>query len=95
MSAAPPSLPMVLLTPEQLREVVSDAVRSALPARAEPAEAEVMTRLQVAKFLQVNSHQIPVLIRKHGLPSHHVGSQWRFRRSEVLAWMAATGKGAR
>jgi excisionase family DNA binding protein len=87
---------MILLTPEELRTLVIDAVREAGVAAAQPpapAEpSEVMTREQAAEFLHVNPHQLPKLI-KEGLPAHRFGeSQWRFLKRELVDWVALGDK---
>ncbi len=80
---------VVVVTPEQLLALVSEAVRTSIQERSPSEAPEVLTREQVANLLQVNPHHVPVLVRKHGLPSHRIGSQWRFRRTEVLEWLAS------
>ena len=81
----------VQLTVEELRSLVRDAVKQELalvPKGVEPSE--VLTRKQAAELLSVNPHQMPKLI-KEGLPAHRFGvggKQWRFRRSEILQWLA-------
>lgn len=79
----------VTLTVDELRALVREAVREERSAPVEEA-AEVLTREQVARLLQVNAHFVPKLI-KQGMPAHRLGEQWRFRRSEVLAWLAKNG----
>jgi excisionase family DNA binding protein len=53
----------------------------------ETLEPEILTLKQAAALLKVNTHQIPKLIRREGLPAYRLGKQWRFRRSELLAWL--------
>lgn len=77
----------VTLTVDELRALVRDEVRAAIPTPV-PESAEILTREQVATLLQVNAHHIPLLIKKHGLPAHRLGNQWRFRREEVLGWLS-------
>ena len=81
----------VTLTVEQLADLVRKAVREELSTVKRASEAsEILTRTQAAELLSVNAHQIPKLI-KQGLPAHRFGptkKQWRFRRSEVLEWIA-------
>lgn len=83
------STAVVVLSPSDLEALINRAVGRAVAAIAPAAEeAEVMTREQAAELLQVNPHAIPKLVRE-GLPSHRLGTQWRFRRSELLAWLSA------
>jgi excisionase family DNA binding protein len=54
------------------------------------AEA-LLTTEEVAALLRVHPKQVYRLLRR-GLPGRRVGAEWRFERSEVLAW--AGGRGA-
>jgi len=85
---------VVVLSPEELEALLERAVRKAAPASApvDSAPPEVLTRKQAAELLQVDQHQIPKLVAK-GLPYSRLGTQWRFRRSEVLAWLSAQREG--
>ncbi len=83
--------PIVVLTLEQLRTVVREEVAGAL-AKAGPAENEsdILDREQAAKLIGVTTRTIPRLVKRDGLPTlRRVGKLWRFRRSEVMAWLAA------
>lgn len=81
----------ITLTLEQLSALVRSEVRDALrDERVVPsAEPEVLDYDGVAELLQVDRHTIQALVER-GLPAHPVGpkgGRWRFRRSEVLAWL--------
>ena len=78
---------LVTLTARDLKSLVREAVREAftLSERA-TSEPEILTLKQAAALLNVNHHQIPKLIRQD-LPAYRLGNQWRFRRSELLAWL--------
>jgi excisionase family DNA binding protein len=53
-----------------------------------PAEApEVMTLQQVAQFLQTDEGTARALAETGELPGRLVGSEWRFSRQAVLAWL--------
>lgn len=79
---------IVTVPASELEALVERAVRKVAPASAECEPSEVMTREQVGKFLQVDPHHVTKLARERGLPSHKLGSEWRFRRSEVLEWLS-------
>jgi excisionase family DNA binding protein len=49
----------------------------------------VLTRVQVAELLRVNIETVTKLVREDGLPCKRVGKEYRFLRSEVLAWLRA------
>ncbi len=75
-----------------------DGRRSPLLARAgEPAlghhsfrsaESEVLTLEGVAELLEVAPDQIAELAATGELPGRRIGSEWRFARAAVLAWLA-------
>lgn len=82
------SEPIVVMTGEQLRALVLDAVTSAL-ANAAPADAsDVLDCDEVATLIGVHPRTVPRLVAKDGLPTlRRIGKLWRFSRRAVLAWM--------
>jgi excisionase family DNA binding protein len=80
----------VLLTPEQLDALLQRAVREAMASvqTSGSDSPDVLTRAQAAELLQVTEHHVTRLHRKEGLPGHKLGREWRYRRSEILAWIA-------
>jgi hypothetical protein len=85
---APLSTAVVVLTPEQLRELVTSAVREALAEHAPAAAPELMDRAECARLLRLSLQQVDRLC-KRGLPYSRVGDVKRFARSAVLAWVEA------
>lgn len=87
---------VVTLTVDQLEELVGRAVRK----NATVQEAEVLTRPDVAKLLQVHPNVVSRYVKRFGLPARQVGGEWRFLRAEVMAWIdsrkpvAAEGRAA-
>lgn len=84
---------VVVLTPEQLQELVDRTIRETFASMKEAAASEgpeVLNRKQAAEVLDVTEQQISKL-RKKGLPGHKIGNLWRFRRSEILAWVSKQG----
>ena len=72
-----------------LRSEVS-CLRDLLTESCAPAaHDEVLTRSQAAKLLGVCSESVSKLVRNLGLPCKRVGKEYRFLRSEVVAWLAA------
>lgn len=63
------------------------------PPALEPP-AEILTREDAAKLLKVHPNQILHLVKQRGLPGKKMGRGWRFRHSEVLAWLGRQGQGA-
>ncbi len=52
-------------------------------------EADILTIKQVADFLQVTERAIYRLAASDGIPAFKVGGSWRFRKSDVDAWIAS------
>ena len=50
--------------------------------------AALLTSREVADLLRVHPKQVYRLIRR-GLPARRVGTEWRFDRTEVMAWSGA------
>ena len=76
---------VVQLTVDELRALIrEERVQDA----ALPSGPDVMTRADVAKLMQVHANVIGRYIRELGFPAHKIGGEWRFLRSEVLAWIA-------
>jgi excisionase family DNA binding protein len=52
------------------------------------ARSEIMTTEEVIAFLRVNTRTLYRLIRTGDFPAVRVGRQWRFRRTDLEAWLA-------
>jgi excisionase family DNA binding protein len=50
--------------------------------------SEIMTTEEVIAFLRVNTRTLYRLIRTGDFPAVRVGRQWRFRRTDLEAWLA-------
>lgn len=48
---------------------------------------EILTLEQTAEFLQVSTRTIQRMIKENRLPGRQVGSQWRFDREQLRAWV--------
>jgi excisionase family DNA binding protein len=58
-------------------------------ARAGGSDAdEVLTLEEAAALLRVAPADVAAMVDTGDLPGRRVGSQWRFARSAVLAWLA-------
>lgn len=84
------STPAYTLTIEELRELVRSEIRSAVAnVNGAVADAdEVLTRDGAARLLKCDPHKVAKLVKTDGLPGHRLGTEWRFRRGEVLAWLS-------
>lgn len=53
---------------------------------------EILTLNEVAKYLRVHPTTLYRLLEKPGFPGFRVGSDWRFKRSAIDAWVDAQRK---
>jgi excisionase family DNA binding protein len=51
------------------------------------AASEFLTTEEVITFLRVNTRTLYRLIRTGDFPAVRVGRQWRFRRTDLEAWL--------
>lgn len=84
--------PVILTTPEQLRELVRDAVREELDARErdrkELADSKTSTDWIGLEEAASMIGCVPDYVRRHkGVPVHYVGRKPRFSRTELAAWI--------
>jgi excisionase family DNA binding protein len=54
---------------------------------ASTAASELLTTEEVISFLRVNTRTLYRLIRAGDFPAVRVGRQWRFRRTDLEAWL--------
>lgn len=54
-----------------------------------PVSDSVMTVKEVADYLRVNQRTVYRLAVERRLPGFKVGATWRFKRSDIDAWIAA------
>jgi excisionase family DNA binding protein len=47
-----------------------------------------LTTKEVARYLRVNQYTVYRLVSQKKLPAMKIGSQWRFKRSVLEAWLA-------
>lgn len=53
-------------------------------------ESEILTLEEVATFLKAGKRTIYRLAQKGDIPAFKLGGTWRFRRSELDQWIAAS-----
>ncbi len=51
------------------------------------AYPDILTLEQAAQFLQVSTRTIQRMVKDGRLPGRQVGSQWRFDREQLRAWV--------
>jgi hypothetical protein len=81
--------PVVVVSPTELRELVSEAVREAL-GDAQPAQPALVDRAELGRTLGVSPSTISRLARQ-GLPTVRVGEAPRYSVPDVLEWLQARG----
>lgn len=72
------------------QQIVTELFERALTAEghataSEPAE--VLTLDEVANLLRVEPADVVTAVDSNGLPGRRLGSEWRFSRSAVTAWL--------
>jgi excisionase family DNA binding protein len=55
-------------------------------------ENEIMEAREVASFLRLHLFTVHKLAREGKLPAFKIGSDWRFRRSSIEAWVLSKEK---
>lgn len=50
-------------------------------------EGEILTVMEVARFLRVPKSTVYKLARVGGLPASKIGKHWRFLRRDIHEWM--------
>lgn len=81
------SAPAFTLTVDDLEALVGRKVREAVGELETRLANEIMTRAQVAELLQVHPAVVGRYVKWRKLPARKIGSEWRFKRSEVLRWL--------
>ena len=70
------------------RDAAPDPAGSGTRAEAKrDAPAELLTTRQLMEFLQLSRTKVWELVQKEGLPAFKIGGDYRYIRSEVLAWL--------
>lgn len=78
--------PIVVLTQDQLRELLSEAVSEAVKAHTGDA---VLDEDECSHLLKVSKSTVRRYVRDRGLPAHPLSErELRFKRSEVLEWIS-------
>jgi excisionase family DNA binding protein len=86
---------IVVMTADELRGLVSEAVELALTKCGPRDASDIMDADQCAALIQVHEKTLAKLIEGDGLPTlRPVGKHRRFSRRAVLAWMDERSKDA-
>jgi hypothetical protein len=81
-----PAAAVVVVTPEQLAELVRDAVQSALAEQSQDSGPILLERAGLARALGVGLSSVDRL-RREGMPCVFIGDSPRFLASECLTWL--------
>lgn len=85
---------VVMMTPDELEQLVRKAVRAELaPVPPPDGEPEYLSAKVAAKILGCATRNVHYLVKTGGLPHYKTGRTLRFRRVEIEAWVR--GKEAR
>lgn len=52
-----------------------------------PDDESLMTLQEVAEYLRLSEDVVYQMVRAGEIPGFKIGKQWRFRRSEIDAWL--------
>lgn len=52
-----------------------------------PDDETLMTTVEVMRFLNLSRTKVWMMIQHEGLPAFKFGGDYRFRKSELVAWM--------
>jgi len=70
--------------------VMNDAIATTTTVNVDgamPSESEIMTVMEVARFLRVPKSTVYKLARLGQLPASKIGKHWRFLRRDIHEWM--------
>ncbi len=77
----------VTLTVEQLERIVRKVVREETAERIGVNDLELLTREAIATAFKVSTKHVLVMVSRDGLPAVRFGSEWRFPKANVIAWI--------
>lgn len=81
---------VVIMGVDDLRDMISDVVREHVQPLIDAGD-QVLTREQVGTLLQVCSKTVTEYVERMSLPTSRMGKEYRFLRSEVIAWLKKRG----
>ena len=75
--------------PTDIVSVMNDAITATTKVTldgASPSDSEILTVLDVARFLRVPKSTVYKLARLGQLPASKIGKHWRFLRRDIHDW---------
>jgi excisionase family DNA binding protein len=96
MEAAKNERMLVQLSASELDERIEAALVRVLQrqgaAANDPEQPEYLKTKEAAKLLKMSTRHVHNMISKEDLPYHKAGHALRFKRSELMEWMAKRGR---
>lgn len=88
---------LVILTPEQLTELISKSVRSALAEQAAPqgrqhAAHEYLNMAEASEYLQLPQNTLYAFCHERRIPYSKRGKRNYFLKADLDSWMASNRK---
>src|SRR5688500_5797644 len=80
---------IVTLTVEQLKALVRSELKEMEARLANAGPKEVLLLEEAAEFLGYHSKAVVKRAKPGEIPAHKIGQEWRFLRSELIAYVAA------
>lgn len=80
---------LLVVTAEQLKSIVSEAVRDAVASVAHPVAEEYLTEEEAAKLLKVSKFTVMAYRKRGNLPFVKHGSSVRIKRSDIDKMMVS------
>ena len=59
----------------------------------EPRGTELLSLLQVSKYLGMSDRTVYIWVQQGKIPAFKIGATWRFRRSDIDAWLETQRSG--
>ncbi|GAB4202182.1 MAG: hypothetical protein OHK0013_15110 [Sandaracinaceae bacterium] len=56
------------------------------------ADARLLTKREVARWLKIAPQTVVRMARRGDLPGRRVGNRWRFVQAEIRQWLLAGGR---
>ncbi len=81
----PPLFPVSILAD------VAGKPKRAWSLRMNEMEDRWLSITEICKYLGVSNDTVYKWIEKHGMPAHRMGRLWKFKKSQVDAWVESGG----
>ncbi len=81
-----PMSSVLVMSPEEARELVRSVIREELQKQPQAAP-EVLTAERVGEMLGVHPKTVAKLVTRDRLPARRLGREYRFKRDEVVSWL--------